>query len=179
MSTAQLLIIEDLGIPKSAFEKLAQKKGLKHEIVWHKEKANTDLVEILVNVKQPIGAEMMEKYPNLKMIAVAFTGFDSVNMTVAKEKQIAVYNVPSYSTKSVTELAVGLSISLLRRIPEVEKDLHSENWNVAPGLELSGRTVGIMGTGEIGLQTAKVFNALGCKLLGWSRTERKELRFGR
>ena len=49
--------------------------------------------------------------------------------------------------------------------------IRNQGWALKPGIELHGKTVGILGTGEIGIATAKVFKALGCKLIGWSRSE--------
>src|SRR5690625_3023510 len=110
------------------------------------------------------------------MIAVAFTGYDSVDLEYCKTHNIAVYNVPAYATSSVTELVIGLVISLLREIPKSNEIIRSGKWKLKPGLELSGKTVGILGTGTIGINTAKIFKALGCSLIGWSRTEQEEFK---
>ena len=109
------------------------------------------------------------------MIAVAFTGYDSVDLEYCSSKNIAVYNVPSYSTNSVAELAITLAISLLREIPKGNEVIRKGQWDLGrPGIELSGKTVGICGTGAIGIRAAEIFRVLGCKIIGWSRTERRE-----
>lgn len=72
------------------------------------------------------------------MIAVAFTGYDAVDMDVCQEKNIAVYNVPAYATNSVAELAVGLGISLLREIPKSDQLVKNKKWNLKPGLDCYG-----------------------------------------
>lgn len=170
----QILIIEDLGVSKEAFGNQLKEANLDYELVWAADKASNDQVEILVNVKKKLDKEIISKYSNLKMIAVAFTGYDSVDLKTCEEKNIAVYNVPSYSTHSVAELAIGMAISFLREIPKADRNIRNGQWTLKPGLELNGRTVGILGTGKIGIQTARIFKVLGCKLIAWSRTEKPE-----
>ena len=167
----QILIIDNLLTPKQDFEKSVKKSNLDYEIVWEKKVATPDMVEVIVTVLKKLDKEYLEQFPNLKMIAVAFTGYDSVDMEYCREHDIAVYNVPKYSTNSVVELAIGLTIAVLREITQGNKIIRYEGWNLNPGTELFGKTVGIMGTGEIGVATANVFKALGCNLIGWSRSE--------
>ena len=92
-------------------------------------------------------------------------------MEYCKKHGIAIYNVPKYSTNSVVELAIGLTIAVLREITYGNKIIRNEKWSFKPGIELFGKTVGIMGTGEIGVATARIFKALGCEVIGWSRSE--------
>lgn len=170
----QLLILEDLGIPKADFVGHAMNADLPYEIVWEEDSADPEKVEALVTVKKKIDAKLLKKFPNVSFIGVAFTGYDSVDLKACKEKEIAVYNVPAYSTDSVTELTVGLSIALLREIPRVQNRLLNGKWDTAPGIELAGKTIGIFGTGKIGITVAKVFKALNCELIAWSRSEQSE-----
>jgi phosphoglycerate dehydrogenase-like enzyme len=126
-------------------------------------------------VKKKLGSAELSEFLKLKMIAVAFTGYDSVDLNYCKENNIAVCNVPAYSTNSVAELAVGQAISLFREIPKGNEIIRNGGWDIGrPGIELSGKTVGICGTGAIGLRTAQLFKAFGCEIKGWSRTRRKE-----
>ena len=167
----QILIIDDLLTPKQNFENSAEKANLDYEIVWDEKAATPHKVEVIVTVLKKLGKEYLQQFPNLKMIAVAFTGYDSVDMEYCKEHGIAVYNVPKYSTNSVVELAIGLTIAVLREITYGNEIIRNEKWSFKPGIELFGKTVGIMGTGEIGVATAKLFKAFGCEVIGWSRSE--------
>lgn len=173
---SQILILEDLGTPQVVFENKAAATGLNHQIIWEENQAQSDKVEIIVNVKKKIDAALIQQYPHLKMIGVAFTGYDSVDLEVCNKKGIAVYNVPVYSTDSVAELAVGLAISLLREIPRGNHQIRQNQWDLRPGFDLKGKTVGILGTGTIGLATARLFKAFGCQLIAWSRTEKEEFK---
>lgn len=166
----QILLIEELGTPKDQFEKNIKQSKLNYEIIWEKSAATKEKVEVLVMVKQKLDKDYLQQFPNLKMIAVAFTGYDAVDINYCQQQGIAIYNVPSYSTNSVVELAIGLTIAVLRDIGIGNTLIRNQGWALKPGIELHGKTVGILGTGEIGIATAKVFKALGCKLIGWSRS---------
>lgn len=167
----QILIIDDLLTPQQDFENSAKKANLAYEIIWDEATATPDKVEVIVTVLKKLDKEYLQQFPNLKMIAVAFTGYDSVDMEYCKEHGIAIYNVPKYSTNSVVELAIGLTIAVLREITFGNDIIRNKKWSFKPGIELFGKTVGIMGTGEIGVATARIFKAFGCEVIGWSRSE--------
>jgi phosphoglycerate dehydrogenase-like enzyme len=165
----KILILEEIGVKREAFNLPG------HEVTWYDGNTNKETVEILVTVKKKLGSAELSEFLKLKMIAVAFTGYDSVDLNYCKENNIAVCNVPAYSTNSVAELAVGQAISLFREIPKGNEIIRNGGWDIGrPGIELSGKTVGICGTGAIGLRTAQLFKAFGCEIKGWSRTRRKE-----
>ena len=170
----QILILEDLGIPLVDFQKITSQSELNFDFISDNHiSAN---VEGIITIKTTVDKQLIEKYPNLKFIAVAFTGYDCVDLSICKQKNVSVFNVPAYSTNSVAELAVGLAISLLREIPTAINIVQSGKWNLKPGLELSGKKIGILGTGEIGTTTAKYFKTFGCEIVGWSRSEREEFK---
>ncbi len=167
----QILIIEELGTPKAEFENSVKRSNLDYEIIWEESAATTNKVEVLVMVKRKLGKEYLQQFPNLKMIAVAFTGYDAIDMDYCQQQGIAIYNVPAYSTNSVVELAIGLTLAVLREITIGNTIIRNDGWSLKPGIELFGKTVGIMGTGAIGIATANIFKAFGCEIIGWSRSE--------
>lgn len=171
---AQILFLEELGVPKSLVAKIAVSLGLDFQLVWDMETADKEKVEVLVTVKKEVDKNVLGRFPNVRTIAVAFTGFDAVDTEYCRAHEIAVYNVPTYATKSVSELTLGLTIGLLRQIPLADTRVKEKSWKLNPGIELTGKTIGILGTGTIGLNTARLFRAFGCSLLGWSRTEKAE-----
>lgn len=114
----------------------------------------------LVTVMQPVSRRQMKALKG-GMISLAFTGYDHIDIEAAREHGIAVSNVPGYSTNSVAELSLALTIMSMR-------DTRSTT-----GKELHGKTVGIIGTGSIGFAAASLFKAASCEILGWSRTERR------
>lgn len=171
MAKKQVLITDDLGISKNDFQNLFTKNNLNYSLIWDNQVKEADLIEGIITIKTKVNATIIRQYPNLKFVAVAFTGYDNVDLDACRKNNIAVFNVPSYSTDSVAELTIGLAISLLREIPQTQKLLHKDGWAHHPGLELKGKTIGIIGTGNIGMQVANLFAAFGCTLFAWSRTE--------
>jgi len=170
-----ILFLESLGVDRQVVQQLITDAGLPFTATWgdwrHIE-TPADVVAC-VTVRDPISDEMFDRFPNARVISVAFTGFDSIDLGACRQRGVAVYNVPHYSTDSVAELTVALTICLLRDIPRGDQRLRegiwkSERW----GTELAGKTVGIVGTGAIGLRVAELFKAFRCELLGWSQTER-------
>ncbi len=96
------------------------------------------------------------------LISLAFTGYDHVDLEAAVSQGVAVANVPGYSTNGVAELALALAVMSMR------------DPGHRYGKELHGKTVGIIGTGAIGLAAASLFKAASCRILGWSRSEKTD-----
>jgi len=170
----QIFFLENPGLSRALVTRAFKDGGIPHGLIWDPGETDPEQVEYLVTVKEPLPSSGLERYPNLKMVAVAFTGYDSVDLDHCRNHNIAVYNVPAYSTNAVVELALGLTLSLLREIPLASDLVHSGGWDLRPGLELNGRTVGIVGTGTIGMAAARVFKAFGCGVIGWSRSQKAE-----
>ncbi|WP_103981328.1 NAD(P)-dependent oxidoreductase [Helcococcus massiliensis] len=132
--------------------------------------------DILVIANSPIGAKAIKSAKNLKTIAVAFTGFDHVDMEACEERNILVSNASGYANTAVAELAVGMALDLYRNI--ISMDEKTRELKTKSGYrfrELRGKKVGIIGTGAIGCETAKLFHAFGCEILAYSNSEKKEI----
>ncbi len=132
--------------------------------------------EVLVIANQPLQKEVVEASPNLKMISVAFTGIDHVGgMDVLKERSVTVCNAAGYSNHSVAELVLGLTLNLIRNIASANNATRNGgSLNGLIGNELRGKTVGIIGTGRIGLQVAALYKAFGCRILGYNPSIKPE-----
>lgn len=132
-----------------------------------KRSKNQDIVMIANN---PYPREVIEQANNLKLIAVAFAGIDHVDLKACKERNIEVLNCPNYSNVAVSELVIGLTLSLLRNINKADSATRNSQTNsLLIGEELSNKTIGIIGLGKIGNKTANLFNAFGCKVLAYQR----------
>lgn len=182
----KISLLEPIGIDNALLEELsAPLKNMGHEFVFYESKT-TDSDELLKRAKDsdivmiannPLPDSVIEKCENLKMLDVAFTGVDHVGQKACKEKNITICNAAGYSNETVSELAVGMAINLLRNINAGDKAVREGGTLASAGLmgtELGTKTVGIIGTGRIGIMTAKLFKAFGCKVLGYSRTEKAE-----
>ncbi len=122
----------------------------------------------------PFPREVLEKCENVKMLAVAFTGLDHVDLKYCEERGIKVQNCAGYATTAVAELTFGLLLDLCRNIGKC--DTAARNGGTKAGLigfELEGRTMGIVGTGAIGTRVAKLAAAFGMDVIAYSRTPGK------
>ena len=130
--------------------------------------------DIAVISNLPFKKEVMERCPKLKMLSVAFTGVDHVDMDYCRERGILVSNCAGYSNTAVSELVFGLALSLYRRIIECDRAVRAgKDKTGLVGLELSGKKFGIIGMGAIGTRTAQLAKAFGCEVLGFNRSPRQ------
>jgi len=104
-----------------------------------------------------------------RLIALRSAGFNHVDLNVARDLGLTVVRVPAYSPYSVAEHAVGMILSLNRKIHRAYNRVREGNFSLDGllGFDLHGRTVGIVGTGKIGALTAKILSGFGMKLLGY------------
>lgn len=131
--------------------------------------------DIIMLANMPLKGEVIRACQNLKFIDVAFTGVDHVDLEAAKEMGVAVSNASGYSNDSVAELTLGLILTLLRNVAQTDK--RAREGGTKEGLvgnELKGKTVGIIGTGAIGMTTARLCKAFGCNIIAYNGFSHKE-----
>ena len=153
---------EAQGVQFETFEKTLDKEKL---IAQAKD------ADAMIIANMPMPGDVISACDNLKYIDVAFTGVDHVGLDACKEKGIKVSNASGYSNEAVAELALGMTLSILRNMREVEarcRDHAGKDGLV--GCEIKGKTVGIIGLGKIGTRSAELFNAFGANILAHSRT---------
>lgn len=181
---SEVILIQTLGVPRELVQQRFAEILPGHALVWKgselaEGKPLAELVggaRYLITGSLPIDGKTIRNC-GLSMISISFTGYDHVDLAACREKGIAVYNTPGYSTDSVAELALGLALSLLRNIPKGAAHARQadEKFFAFPdGVELKGKTVGIVGTGATGMAAAKLFAAFGCKVLGYNRAKKDE-----
>jgi D-3-phosphoglycerate dehydrogenase / 2-oxoglutarate reductase len=125
-----------------------------------------DCVGIVAGVES-LNAKVIDALPNLKCISRVGIGMDSVDIPYAESKGIQVLNTPNGPTRAVAELTLGLTMSLLRKIPNAHYDLRNKVWKKQTGNLLFEKKVGIIGLGRIGRMTAEMFRALGNPVTGY------------
>lgn len=125
--------------------------------------------------KTPVTRETLDACPTVKFIGVLATGYNIVDVTAAKEKGIPVVNIPTYGTAAVSQYAIALLLELCHHVGEHSDCVKRGDWtNNAdwcfwnhPLVELSGKTIGVIGFGRIGQETARIAQALGMKVLAY------------
>jgi glycerate dehydrogenase len=134
--------------------------------------------EVVFTNKTPINEDALNQLPALKFIGVLATGYNIVNTELAKAKGIIVANVPGYGTTSVVQLTFALLLELCLHVQRHSDSVRDGKWSRSadfcfwdfPLIELSGKTMGIIGFGNIGQQVGDVASAFGMKIIGNSRT---------
>ena len=179
----KIAVMEPLGVEQEKFMQIAREAvGNDVEIVCY-DTRTTDVEELVRRGRDadiiaignlPFPREVLEKCENVKMLAVAFTGLDHVDLKYCEERGIKVQNCAGYATTAVAELTFGLLLDLCRNIGKC--DTAARNGGTKAGLigfELEGRTMGIVGTGAIGARVAKLADAFGMDVIAYSRTPGK------
>ena len=140
--------------------------------------AHVNGADVVVINKLKLNATNLPKAKNLKLICLAATGFDNVDLDYCRKAGIGVCNVVGYSTQSVAQLTLSMALSLYTHLDEYTSFVRSGEYTqngLANRLtpiyhEIAGRTWGIVGYGNIGKQVARVAEALGCRVLVYKRT---------
>ena len=151
-----------------------------HEVVVYPDRKPEENIEraagadIVLESNMPLRKDFFDACPNLKMLSIAFTGLDHIDMDECKRRGITVMNAAGYSTEAVAEETVCMMIGLYRHVIENDKITRScKGPSIAPGREIAGKTVGIIGMGAIGQRTAALAQAFGCKVIAWNRTPKQ------
>jgi len=122
---------------------------------------------ILIRSATKLTADILENCSNLKVIGRAGVGVDNVDLDVATKNKILVMNTPLGNLEATAELTVGLMFSLYRHIHNANASTHEGKWEKAKfmGTELKGKTLGIVGFGNIGQRVAEICKVIGMKIL--------------
>ena len=156
--------LDDVG--KSILEKEAEvvdRKGISAEDLKEELK---DYDAIIVRSRTKMTRELIQSAPNLKVIGRCGVGVDNIDIDAAGEKGIIVVNAPSATTESVAELTMGLIFALARQITRADASMKNGKWpkNEFMGVELYGKTLGIIGFGRIGSTVDQMAAAIGMRI---------------
>ncbi|MCD6412702.1 MAG: phosphoglycerate dehydrogenase [Elusimicrobia bacterium] len=133
------------------------------------EKIIPEFDALLVRSGTKVGSKAIEKAKNLKIIARAGVGIDNIDLAAATEKGVLVINAPSGNTIAACEHTIGLILSLARKIPLADVSVKQGKWEKKKflGVELYGKTAGIVGLGKIGFEVAKRLAGFQMKVIGF------------
>lgn len=180
----KISLIDPLLVDDKIIESHKEKiEKLGHEFQYFKKSASDDekIIErlkdsdVAIITNNKFSKNVIEN-TNLKLIDVAFTGFNHVDIEACNEKNIIVENASGYSDDSVAELVLGLTISLMRKFNENRKNMYEDESFKLIGQIIKGKTVGVVGTGKIGIRVIELFKAFGSNILAYSRSEKDEVK---
>lgn len=127
---------------------------------------------LIVRSATKVNKEVIENAKNLKVVGRAGAGVDNIDIKAAKQKNIIVMNTPGGNTNATAEHTLALLLSLSRKISKADITTHKGEWakKSLKGNEIKGKTIGIIGFGNVGKRFAQMCNALGLKVLIYSKT---------
>lgn len=177
----KIVFLEPIGMP---IEKIDNEctifKSQGHEVIIYPDRCPEKNIErakdadIVVESNMPLRKDFFDACPNIKMLSIAFTGLDHIDMAECERRGIVVNNAAGYSTEAVAEEVICMMIGLYRNIIDNDRITRScKGPSIAPGREIANKTVGIIGLGTIGQRVAKLAQAFGCKVIAWNRTHKE------
>lgn len=179
----KIVLLEDLGCsPELIEENAARLRGLGHEFKMYAKTADVATLknevadaDVIMLANMPLPAEVLVAAKNARFIDVAFTGVDHIPVADAKKRGIAISNASGYADEAVAELCVSFMIQLLRDLGEAEKRVREGGTKAGlPARLIRGKTVGIIGAGEIGKRLAAILKAFGATVVAHNRREVKD-----
>ena len=160
------------------------------EVTVYDDTLEEDIIEriqgadVVVTKEMPVGADTIKKFPkSVKLIAEAGTGYNNIDIAAARERGIAVCNVPSYSSERVAATAMmlilNLSSTMQTQIGMLKKGDRSNftQYLKVPHIEVNGKTLGVIGAGHIGNAVIKAALGLDMKILACTRTPRQDTEY--
>lgn len=132
--------------------------------------------EIIVTNKVTLTRQTLEQLPNLRLICVLATGYNTIDTLAARDLGITVCNVPAYSTDSVAQMVFALILNMTNRVAHYARQTREGRWSAAPDFcywdlpvsELAGKTLGIVGLGHIGAKVASIAREFGMDIFAFT-----------
>jgi D-3-phosphoglycerate dehydrogenase len=126
--------------------------------------------DIVVNIRATsiFSRDVMKNCPKLKLISIYGVGFDNVDIRAASDFKITVTNTPGYSAVAVSEMSLALMLAVGRKIAQNDRTLRAGGWARGYALQLSGKTLGVIGTGSIGQRMIQLGKSIGMKVIAWT-----------
>jgi lactate dehydrogenase-like 2-hydroxyacid dehydrogenase len=178
--------------PKSEFSPEQQKKlELLGEVVYttsRKEYEMNELLELVKNTDilapdpdnvggfekaKPRLTQLLESLPNIKGVALATTSFGWIDLEYCKKRNIPVANIPGYSREAVAEHTLCLLLSLAKRILVTDRRTQKGQYKIGMGFELKGKTLGIIGIGNIGSRVAELGQGIGMNVIAYNKSPKE------
>ncbi|MGC8809342.1 MAG: NAD(P)-dependent oxidoreductase [bacterium] len=153
--------LADFGELKVYTEKAADEGELKRRVAE---------AEVIINIRaySKFTAALLQECPKLKLISVLGIGTDNIDLQAASRLGIKVCNTPGYSAVSVAEHTLALMLAAARQISAHDRELRAGRWVRLPKIQLHGKTLGIIGWGDIARQLASLAAGIGMKVLIWT-----------
>lgn len=176
-----------LNAGKMDYDKKLDFSALADDVTVYADSSEAEIIPrlegamVAVTKEMPVSGELIQKFPDsVKLIVEAGTGYNNIDIEAAKKRGITVCNIPAYSSQRVAHTAVMLMLNLastmqvqLKMLAKGDRSNFTEHLKV-PHVELNGKTIGIIGAGNIGKEVIKIAQAMGMKVLASTRRPRED-----
>lgn len=175
-----IVVLDDIVLNQEQIDRLKKLGNLK--IYFGTPKNNQEIIkradeaDILISGWTYYKNGVFKDLKRIKLISLWSTGYDYVDLCEAKEKSITITNVPGYAKNAVAELAISLMLAVMREIPKADYDVKATNkynWQKFKGMELSNKTLGIIGIGSIGCRVAEIAKGFDMKVIAYDPYPKK------
>ena len=160
-------------LPSKAYAKLAQ-----HDVRTYSDRPSGpgDLIDrirdadVVINIRSTsrFTDEVLEACPNLRLISIWGTGTDNVDLAASKARGICVTNTPGVAAIAVAEHTLALIFAIAKQLVQVDQQVRRGKWPRAMVTQLRGKTLGLIGTGAIGREVAKLGRGAGMRVIAWT-----------
>lgn len=132
--------------------------------------------ELVINIRSSsrFSAAVFDSCARLKLVSVWGTGTDNIDLSAAASHGVTITNTPGVSAASVAEHALALMLAVARRIPTQDAEMRAGKWPLGNGVELRGKTLGVIGLGAIGRRFAELGAGIGMHVIAWTMHPRPE-----
>ncbi len=151
-----------LDVIKKSIDQIMPGIEIRSDMDFHKHDAEV----VVITTFTPFGKEEIDKFPNMKMLQVASTGYNNVDLKYLKSRKISLYNVPVANKDAVAEHVLAMVLSFLKNLIFFDDEIKNGNWPLLTNSsELQGKTFGIIGMGAIGIKLAKKLLPFNCGIV--------------
>ncbi len=130
--------------------------------------SEAEIISVFIN--SDLSETVLDKFPNLSLIATRSTGFDHIDLTKAEKRKITIANVPEYGSRTVAEFAFALLLTVSRKVGDAYDALRRNGQadkNLYEGFDLNNKTLGVIGTGNIGKNAVRIARGFNLKVLAF------------
>ena len=172
---------------KMNYDHLLDFSVLSNDVQVYDDSTNAELIEriqgarVVVTKELPVGAELLSQFPeSVELIIEAGTGYNNIDLTAARAKEITVCNIPAYSTERVAHTVIMMILNFASTMQQqISMLAKGDRSNFTKHLQVShtevnGKTLGVVGAGHIGMEVIKVAKALGMNILVHTRTPKAD-----
>mgnify|MGYP000468799376 CR=1 FL=1 len=174
-----LLCSDDDGLMVKTIKSVISNKGFEENIVLVRDQHDADTIskeivdaDIVYPDKAMITREMIMSAEKVRLFQYG-TGYDTIDLEAARERKIPVCNMPGITAQSVAEHAMYLVLALARNDREYGQEMKDGKWNRGVGVELAGKTLGLIGFGNIGRIKAGIAHGFGMKIIAFRKNKEK------